>query len=36
MYAQHHHEHSGNFEGNLLEYGSFPGTTAEDFEAAQG
>ena len=36
MYAQHHHEHGGNFECNLLEYGSFPDTTAEDFEAAQG
>ena len=36
MYARHHHEQGGNFEGNLLEYGSFLDTTAEDFEAAQG
>ena len=36
MYARHHHEHGDYFEGNLLEYGSFPDTTAEDFEAAQG
>lgn len=36
MYARRHHKNGDNFEGNLLEYGSFPNTTAEDFEAAQG